>query len=518
MTTPKLAFNYIKVWGSPWHGLVKDGVLSLPNNNQMQYPQPGNGDTILVSFSSTPSVQRSAEQASFDSEQGKQWLNYAIIAGENQLHGKSIPSNWLHQDSEGGVWSVEVVASSGSVSAIQVSIKEFGRIGLDLIPRPEHISEISLGFDVGEIVLLDVRKDGRQAVFLSLSDGRQFFTVNINNLTPSASVVRGVLDTFKTEGDNTNVVVEDPYSSYFVYFDIKSLPGGGKSGLVTLDEPAGAYTSEIGPIQWRPSRVETDSEWQIRTITTHAFYDDSGELKFVDIKMTRQITYEETYTEEVVKEGEAFLDFCSTETTGSASGSVITTLTRNISTQTLHEYSLEILINDSLASKYTVTGSQISSVDFMQNDVYPPAYCNVSSEDYPPGAVALLGDGSISFVRIRTIESSDYTGPVEWKLNDEPLEAEHPLDSEYYYGFAAFSIASDEEDLPTLKYSQKSNKLVTTEIEYKYQPGYLLGPHIAPDAINDDEFFTLTPGSVYATYNPATFQIIRDQDSPVAFV
>lgn len=66
------------VCGTPYHGLVQDGVLVLPNAVAMAYPQPAGtsiknsyGDTHHVVVPGVPGVVRTPEQAAADAAAGR---------------------------------------------------------------------------------------------------------------------------------------------------------------------------------------------------------------------------------------------------------------------------------------------------------------------------------------------------------------------------------------------------------------------------------------------------------------
>lgn len=69
-------------FGCPYHGLVQGGKLTLPNGEQIDYPQPiGDldeevGRTLIISPPWAKGGNASAEQIA----QGFEWQNHAILA------------------------------------------------------------------------------------------------------------------------------------------------------------------------------------------------------------------------------------------------------------------------------------------------------------------------------------------------------------------------------------------------------------------------------------------------------
>ncbi|MBV2132056.1 hypothetical protein KRX52_04495 [Pseudomonas sp. MAP12] len=109
-------------WGCPWHGRVQGGQLTLPNGQQMAWPQPAGdtpddaGFTLLVKMPGVPPVERTPDEQMADTAAGMQWLDSAIIAGAGKqefkdtgtthLHGKNINSGWIYAAPDGSRWLV----------------------------------------------------------------------------------------------------------------------------------------------------------------------------------------------------------------------------------------------------------------------------------------------------------------------------------------------------------------------------------------------------------------------------
>lgn len=190
----------ITIWGHPWHGLVEDGVLTLPNAATMSYPAPsagGEADVLAFAVPGTPAVSRDAAQTAADTAAGRQWLNYALISGHyaRQLYGQNIGGNgsWLYAAPDGSRWLVTLAGVPNTHDlttpwATTVTCVRFGEFGTD----PEtHVLNATLAdwqqsipghpggdYNVAgggtitsaQVSVDDVRTDGSQAVLVIYSD------------------------------------------------------------------------------------------------------------------------------------------------------------------------------------------------------------------------------------------------------------------------------------------------------------------------------------------------------------
>ncbi len=118
MTTPG-----VPPWGCPWHGLIKDGRLQLPNGQEMDFPQPFAGDTTLVRVPGLPEPAATPE----DATEGRQWWREAIIAG-GTLHGRGIGiAAWIYVDASNRPWLVRF--ESPADGSLSLTIRRFGVLG-----------------------------------------------------------------------------------------------------------------------------------------------------------------------------------------------------------------------------------------------------------------------------------------------------------------------------------------------------------------------------------------------------
>ncbi|WP_213662859.1 hypothetical protein [Stutzerimonas stutzeri] len=120
--------------GNPYHGLVREGLLTLPNAATMPYPQPSGehwqrGSTALIAHPNAPGITRTPEQAADDAAAGREWWTQAILSG-NQLYGAELPG-WIYIDPAGARWLVTTDLSSAHVSGgvCTVTLARFGVLG-----------------------------------------------------------------------------------------------------------------------------------------------------------------------------------------------------------------------------------------------------------------------------------------------------------------------------------------------------------------------------------------------------
>lgn len=164
-------------WGCPWHGLIKNGRLQLPNGDEMSFPQPGvnwftRGHSRLIRHPKAPVDLRTEAQVQADLELGRQWWSEAIIA-VNTLHGRSVGFgySWLYIDPRGVNWQVQCDVSLFS-ETLTVTLNRFGVLG----GKPQQLqysltrpdlgqSQPDIEFVTMDIHLVDSQADGRAALF-----------------------------------------------------------------------------------------------------------------------------------------------------------------------------------------------------------------------------------------------------------------------------------------------------------------------------------------------------------------
>lgn len=155
------------VWGCPWHGLVRDGQMPLPNGQYTGYPQPeptmDNGrampDTYgiahRVAVPGVPAPSRSAEEQAVDAAAGRQWRNTAVLAGaRHALHGTPL-DGWIYVDPDGVRWLVRCPAvvettlfQTSAPLTFSVTLTRFGELGG---AAESHEYQVSSGWGLGSM-------------------------------------------------------------------------------------------------------------------------------------------------------------------------------------------------------------------------------------------------------------------------------------------------------------------------------------------------------------------------------
>jgi len=171
MTTPG-----VPPWGCPWHGLVRDNQLTLPNGEVMTFPMQGGewyqrGHTRLIRHPGAPADERTEAQIEADIALGRQWWREAIISA-GTLHGR--PLNylrpWFYIDPAGRTWRVECDISLFS-EAVEITLTRFGVLSGQpvtyryTIPRPDLGQDEPVVDVLGlELALVDSTADGGKAL------------------------------------------------------------------------------------------------------------------------------------------------------------------------------------------------------------------------------------------------------------------------------------------------------------------------------------------------------------------
>jgi hypothetical protein len=511
MTVPLLPFNDLKVWGSPFHGLVKGGQLTLPNAETMSYPQPGSGDTYLVKFSGVPAVERTPAQQADDDLAGYEWRTDAIIAS-NQLHGRGIGSPWLHKDADGRVWQVTVSHTLGN--SVTLTLAEFGVIRLEYVEPEEIVLNITLPdmglFEVKGITLMDVRPDGNQAVFIAAqANDKAIFTITLAELAATVVVEKSLSD--MTEDLSTpEVETIDPVE----FVQVRSYWGAtGYDGPVgdryidySSSPVSGSYdiTGEMGFLNpsygnGRETREQTVSEERF----FWANYDASGGLHFYSTIYSR----EDYYDYEVV--GSTSGSWTAQgyhNTAGSMTGSLF--IDQTYTTTERQTYTYQLCRDSTVLDEYEIILEQVEELIRNQHFRDQEPVWNLVSDPY---LVETSGPPSPDFSDTET-KIAEYNG--------EGLDAELEINygSSYYTSTEAKLFESLSLDLPSFEVIQSTNKLVHMIVTLNYNPGYQIGYHIGPDNADSTRTDVTDLDAIDATYHPITGQIVREQSETVSFV
>ncbi len=167
-------------WGCPWHGLIKNGRLQLPNGEEMEFPEPAwqsawqRGMALKLARPGMPEVETSAA----DAEHGRAWRNWAILAGARSLHAKRLPGDgWIYIDPAGNSWLVSTTLNqsiSSGFSTCSVKLQRFGVPGgqpLEYtieVPMPDiqQSAPVIEGVSGLSVALFDARPDGSAAIIM----------------------------------------------------------------------------------------------------------------------------------------------------------------------------------------------------------------------------------------------------------------------------------------------------------------------------------------------------------------
>lgn len=140
--------------GHPWHGLCRNGALTLPNGATKTYPQPSGGAAWVLRVPGTPAVSRTAEQLAADEAAGVQWLDYGILSGDAaQIYSKPLGvGRWIYADSAGDRWLVsaplhDVALTAVEGATISVRLSRFGVVGGDAEHYDYDVAVPNLGQD-----------------------------------------------------------------------------------------------------------------------------------------------------------------------------------------------------------------------------------------------------------------------------------------------------------------------------------------------------------------------------------
>lgn len=130
------------IFGTPYHGTVQSGLITLPNATTRTYTQPEGvypdvaGATHLLRKPGQPAVTRTPEQEAADLAAGREWRNVAMLSGgRQQLYGQNL-QGWIYIDPDGGRWLIQfvtdietVIFAIGTPLSIQMRVSRFGVFG-----------------------------------------------------------------------------------------------------------------------------------------------------------------------------------------------------------------------------------------------------------------------------------------------------------------------------------------------------------------------------------------------------
>lgn len=135
----------VPVIGHPWHGLVRDGQLRLPDSSTRSYPQPQPssasegpdviGSAHLVKRPGIGPVSLTPAQAALAADNKHQWRDTAILSGSTwQLYGQQL-DGWLYFAPDGSRWRVRIPLGNSQYAFadtlnFDVQLDRFGDFGV----------------------------------------------------------------------------------------------------------------------------------------------------------------------------------------------------------------------------------------------------------------------------------------------------------------------------------------------------------------------------------------------------
>ena len=215
--------------GCPWHGLISNYSLTLPNGSVMPMRQPVSGYTHLIDLG-VASTETTAEEQS----QGMEWLSRAILC-DGQLHGVEIPrGSWIYNDSNSGTnWIVSI----DDICTVNLTLSRFGEFYTPAethqhtVPFPAVIADANAMYD-GKVrtafsELFHAKPDGSAAVFRVYAAGLDTISWlefelsgSGDDITATAKILRNAEQTFGTVTETG----EYPTIESFEYVDLGRLP------------------------------------------------------------------------------------------------------------------------------------------------------------------------------------------------------------------------------------------------------------------------------------------------------
>ncbi|MCO7557376.1 hypothetical protein, partial [Metapseudomonas otitidis] len=128
MTEPRVLF-----W--PWHGLLYENRLILPNGQSRAHPMPDQsdfavsnpGDTHLIRVAGVPPI--TPEEAAQAPDGGEYWAGTALLSGTD-LYGQRL-NGWIYQAPSGSNWwlRLENLSVGASSTTGRFRIRRFGVAG-----------------------------------------------------------------------------------------------------------------------------------------------------------------------------------------------------------------------------------------------------------------------------------------------------------------------------------------------------------------------------------------------------
>lgn len=355
-------------WGCPWHGLVRNGLLELPNGQMMEFPQPANSDTTLVHVPGLTPVIPSSE----DGLLGREWRTTAIIAGGN-LHGRSLGGGYIYIDAENQPWLVLITKSADQLS---ITLRRFGVLGGE---RIERMFEVPLDRSAGSsnaVFFSHATQTGNRAVLSSFHYGlglSAWIEVEISDGVDEPVITATVLKSIaEASGDLVDTSSTDGLESLVI--DRQDLPLGPNQTRNTLYS-AGEFRRVVGLpghlVQLNAGQSRREVFFRDRVLGY--YYSDSGSrvMAAYDCGWTRVTTYENTL--ESAEDGYSRMWFIPGQGTV-IEDKLVSGRIRATSTDRFEAFAI-IKLNGAIAGRLDLWTSktQASFVDYLGEDGYAVA-------------------------------------------------------------------------------------------------------------------------------------------------
>ncbi len=152
----------IELFGDPWHGLYRGGVLELPNatTRALAGAAPANGENYKVMIPGQPAVTTDAA----DTAAGMTWLNHGVMSGkEKRLYGVNLGEmKWIYIDADDSPW-LATLSHVGTTAT--VTLARFGE--MEGTPAT-YSATASLTLPTGTVLKIDdIDSAGRQVALVA---------------------------------------------------------------------------------------------------------------------------------------------------------------------------------------------------------------------------------------------------------------------------------------------------------------------------------------------------------------
>lgn len=127
--------------GLPYHGLVTDGVLTLPNSDTITGLDPQYGPSYVLRHPNAPGIVRSGDQATADTAAGRAWRDYALLGDRGRYLANAPLDGSIYIDPAGTCWLIEITCTVNQANVggtlypraiFAITLKGiFGRFGRD---------------------------------------------------------------------------------------------------------------------------------------------------------------------------------------------------------------------------------------------------------------------------------------------------------------------------------------------------------------------------------------------------